>query len=175
VRIKIDENLPDDLALLLRTAEYDVATVEDDDTAVDAVVRLLDGRQDRDAAVSYYGRTIAEALVTHGCLDAPGARRRANTVVLRASLHVDWAREDASRDSRCLRAVTVAELLALADDGHGGLRWTWRSLDDQRTERVAEMIRDRMTHRQIAADLGIGVASVSRHRRQAIEGGLLDG
>jgi len=33
VKIKIDENLPDDLALLLRDAEYDVATVEEEGLA----------------------------------------------------------------------------------------------------------------------------------------------
>jgi Domain of unknown function (DUF5615) len=33
VKIKIDENLPDDLALLLRAAEYDVATVEEEGLA----------------------------------------------------------------------------------------------------------------------------------------------
>jgi predicted nuclease of predicted toxin-antitoxin system len=33
VKIKLDENLPDDLALLLRAAEYDVATVEEEGLA----------------------------------------------------------------------------------------------------------------------------------------------
>jgi len=33
VKIKLDENLPDDLASLLRAAEYDVATVEEEGLA----------------------------------------------------------------------------------------------------------------------------------------------
>jgi uncharacterized protein YerC len=51
--------------------------------------------------------------------------------------------------------------------------WTYRSIDEQITHRVADMIRDGITHRQIASELGCGVATVARHRRLAGAAGLL--
>ncbi|MBX3024433.1 AAA family ATPase [bacterium] len=65
--------------------------------------------------------------------------------------------------------------VSLADDGRGGLVWASRSLDDCLTERVAAMIRDGMTHRQIATELSVGVATVARHRRLAQAAGHLPG
>lgn len=86
----------------------------------------------------------------------------------RAELAIEKGRGIHGDDARTIE-------VALADDGHGGLRWTYRSLDAQVTERVADLIRDGLTHRQIATELRVGIATISRHRQQAIEGGLLQG
>jgi putative DNA primase/helicase len=56
--------------------------------------------------------------------------------------------------------------VALADDGAGGLRWTYRPIEDALTHRVAELARDGLTQRQIAAELRIGLATVNRHLRR---------
>lgn len=64
--------------------------------------------------------------------------------------------------------------VSLLDDGGGGLRWTYRTHEESLTARVAELLSEGMTYRQVATELGIGLATVTRHRRAAIAAGLLD-
>jgi len=84
----------------------------------------------------------------------------------RAELVIDKGRGIHGDDARTIE-------IALTEDGGGGLRWTYRTQDEALTERVAVMVRDKLTHRQIASELHCGVSTVSRHRRAAITAGLL--
>lgn len=84
----------------------------------------------------------------------------------RIEIIVEKGRSIHGDDARTIEA-------ALVDDGDGGLRWTYQTQDDARTPRVAAMIRDGISHRDIGKELGIGVATVSRHRQAAISQGLL--
>lgn len=59
-------------------------------------------------------------------------------------------------------------------DDNGGLVWTATNLEDARTVQVADMLRDGRTVTQIAKTIGIGRATVDRHKRKAIEKGLYD-
>jgi putative DNA primase/helicase len=54
----------------------------------------------------------------------------------------------------------------------GAAQWATKSLEDSVTERVSELLADGMTHRQIATELGVGLATISRHRKRAVELGL---
>ena len=55
----------------------------------------------------------------------------------------------------------------------GAAMWTMKSLDDTLTERVADMVSEGLSHREIAKRLSVGVGTVSRHRRRAKEFGLV--
>jgi hypothetical protein len=61
----------------------------------------------------------------------------------------------------------------LSTDEHGRHVWAIKELDDRKTERVAEMLNDGATIRAISKALGIGLATVSRHKEKATDRGLL--
>lgn len=51
--------------------------------------------------------------------------------------------------------------------------WTMRDLEDCLTQRVAELVGDGLSQRDIARELEIGVGTVNRHKKKAEEQGLL--
>jgi putative DNA primase/helicase len=57
----------------------------------------------------------------------------------------------------------------------GAAIWTLKDLEDSVTERVAALLSDGLTQREVAAELGIGLGTVCRHRKKAMEQGLLNG
>lgn len=56
---------------------------------------------------------------------------------------------------------------------NGVASWTLRDLDDCITQRVAALLAEGLKQREIAAELGVGVATVNRHKKKAEEQGLL--
>jgi len=59
----------------------------------------------------------------------------------------------------------------LAETQGGGLVWTVTDMEDARTRQVAELLADGRTVTEIAKTLGVGRATVDRHKRKAIEKG----
>lgn len=55
----------------------------------------------------------------------------------------------------------------------GATLWTVRDIEDRITEQVAELLSENLTRRQIAIELGCGLATVQRHTRKAQNLGLL--
>jgi putative DNA primase/helicase len=51
--------------------------------------------------------------------------------------------------------------------------WTLKDLEDTLTDRVASLLNDGLKQREVAAELEIGLGTVSRHRKKAVEKGLL--
>jgi putative DNA primase/helicase len=51
--------------------------------------------------------------------------------------------------------------------------WTMRDLEDCLTDRVAELLGEGLSQRDIARELAIGVGTVNRHKKKAEEQGLL--
>jgi len=49
----------------------------------------------------------------------------------------------------------------------GRFLWTMKSIEDRTTERVAELLTEGLSQREIAKALGIGLATVSRHAKKA--------
>ena len=64
--------------------------------------------------------------------------------------------------------------VALIEHEAGGLCWTSRDIEDAVTIQVARLLNDGLTVSEIVARLGIGRATVDRHKKKAIEKGLLD-
>jgi AAA domain/Bifunctional DNA primase/polymerase, N-terminal len=64
---------------------------------------------------------------------------------------------------------------AALTDEDGRLRWTIKSIEERTTERVAALLGEGMTQRDVAKKLGVGVGTVSRHAKKARGRGLLDG
>jgi putative DNA primase/helicase len=57
----------------------------------------------------------------------------------------------------------------------GAAIWTMTDLEDTLTGRVVALLNDGLKQRDVAAELGIGLGTVCRHRKKAIEQGLLTG
>ncbi|MCC6347906.1 MAG: AAA family ATPase [Nitrospirales bacterium] len=57
----------------------------------------------------------------------------------------------------------------------GGLVWTSKRLEDSLTERIAGLLLDGVPQSEIPEFLGVGKATVSRHKQKARERGLLKG
>jgi len=61
----------------------------------------------------------------------------------------------------------------LRADGEQKAYWHCKTLQDTRLERVVELHKDGMNQRDIATELGIGVATVNRDLKAARERGLI--
>jgi putative DNA primase/helicase len=56
----------------------------------------------------------------------------------------------------------------------GAATWTLKDLEDTVTQRVASLLNDGLTQREVADELGIGLGTVSRHKHKAEQEGLLN-
>jgi putative DNA primase/helicase len=56
----------------------------------------------------------------------------------------------------------------------GAAVWTLKDLEDTLTGRVASLLNDGLTQREVADELGIGLGTVSRHKHKAEQEGLLN-
>ena len=76
--------------------------------------------------------------------------------------------------ARGLHGDDVRPLEAKLETRDNAAFWTTKDLDDCLAERVAEMVKDGMTEREISRSLGIGKGTVGRHKRKARQLGMLD-
>jgi len=77
--------------------------------------------------------------------------------------------------ARGIRGDAVRPFEASLVDGPDGLpTWAVKTLDDSRMEEVAKLVRDGVSQKDIATDLGIHKSNVSRAVRRARAHGLLD-
>jgi putative DNA primase/helicase len=56
----------------------------------------------------------------------------------------------------------------------GAATWTLKDLEDTWTDRVASLLNDGLTQREVADELGIGLGTVNRHKHKAEQEGLLN-
>jgi DNA-directed RNA polymerase specialized sigma subunit len=65
---------------------------------------------------------------------------------------------------------------ALTTDEHGRQCWALRRLEDSTFEHVCALLKDGLTQKDIADELGLAKSAVSHHAKRACaEGGVLDG
>lgn len=83
----------------------------------------------------------------------------------RFEVHFDKARNIHGDDVKPFEAKLITV--------NGMQQWTLKSIEDSLTERVAKLLNEGVPQGEIPEMLGVAKGTVSKHKRKAIEGGLL--
>jgi putative DNA primase/helicase len=139
----------------------------------------------QDWALTLRRRGLSVLFVHHDSKDfrQRGTSRREDTLdtVIALRHPADYRASDGARfevhfeKNRGFRGKDAEPFEAFLTEDAGNLAWTVKSIEDRTTERVAELLAEGMSQRDIAKELSIGVATVNRHTKKARALGLVNG
>lgn len=76
--------------------------------------------------------------------------------------------------SRGIHGDAVSPIEAKYETIDGRAQWTWKTCADAMTDRVAELLNEGLSQHAIAKTLGIGLATVNRHKKKAEAAGKVE-